>query len=43
MNIGPYEIVEILENNNVKILIEQNKTVHVDRIKPAHIPDQGQG
>jgi len=25
--------------------MERNKikTVHVDRIKPAHIPDQGQG
>jgi len=43
--IGPYEIIEILENNNVKLLIERNKIkiVHVDRIKPAHIPDQGQG
>jgi len=43
--IGSYEIVEILENNNVKILIERNKikTIHVDRIKPTHIPDQGQG
>jgi len=43
--IGPYEIIELLENNNVKLIMERNKikTVHVDRIKPAHIPDQGQG
>lgn len=41
--VGPYEIMEVLDNNNIKILIAPGriKTVHIDRTKPARIPDQG--
>lgn len=34
---GPYEIIEILENNNVKLAISAKSTriVHTDKLKPA--------
>lgn len=40
---GPYKIIELLDNNNIKILIAQNKTkiTHINRTKPAQITDLG--
>ena len=40
---GPYKIVEVLDNNNIRILITQNKTkiTHINRTKPARITDPG--
>lgn len=36
---GPYQIIEILPQNNVKLLIgnNQHRTVHTDKIRIAHI------
>ena len=36
--VGPYEIIEVLDRNNVKLAISsnKNKTVHIDKIKLAH-------
>ncbi|XP_011686344.1 PREDICTED: uncharacterized protein LOC105449050 [Wasmannia auropunctata] len=36
--IRPYQIVEVLDNHNVKISINnRNRTVHTDKLKTAHI------
>jgi hypothetical protein len=35
---GPYQILKVLDHNNVKILIDnQPRTVHTDKLKIAHI------
>lgn len=38
---GPFEILEIRDNHNVKLLMENGKTriVHVDKVKSAYVAD----
>jgi hypothetical protein len=35
---GPYRVIELLPNNNVKILInDRPRIVHMDKLKLSHI------
>ena len=35
---GPYRVIELLPNNNVKILIDnRTRVVHEDKLKVSHI------
>ena len=37
---GPYQVIEILKNNNMKIAInsKQIKIIHMNRVKEAYLP-----
>ncbi|KYN22675.1 hypothetical protein ALC57_04919 [Trachymyrmex cornetzi] len=40
--VGPFSIVKVLDNGNVKLKIRENKTriVHTNRLKRAHFCEQ---